>query len=143
MTGADLDIDIDDIDLSPAVLPTYTVTYNGNTNTGGAVPTDATSYHTGDTATVLGNTGSLVKTGYTFSGWNTAAKGSGTSYNGGDTFAIGSSNVTLYAQWTAINYTVTYNGNTNTGGSVPTDGTSYHITDTVTVLGNTGSLVKT
>ncbi|MEW6079561.1 MAG: InlB B-repeat-containing protein [Thermodesulfobacteriota bacterium] len=122
---------------------TYSVTYNGNSNTGGAVPTDATSYHNGDTATVLGNTGTLVRTGYTFAGWNTAANGSGTSYTGGDTFGIGLSNVTLYAQWTAVNYTVTYNGNTNTGGSVPTDGNTYHITDTVTVLGNTGTLVKT
>jgi uncharacterized repeat protein (TIGR02543 family) len=122
---------------------TYSVTYNGNGNIGGSVPTDATSYHNGDTATALGNTGSLVRTGYTFAGWNTAANGSGTGYTGGDTFAIGLSDVTLYAQWTPIDYTVTYNGNTNTGGSVPTDGNAYHITDTVTVLGNTGALVKT
>ena len=121
---------------------TYTVAYNGNFNTGGSVPVDGTTYHNGDTATVLGNTGSLVRTGYTFAGWNTAANGSGTSYTGGDTFSIGLSNVTLYAQWTAIDYTVTYEGNTSTGGSVPTDGNMYNITDTVTVLGNTGSLVK-
>ena len=37
----------------------------------------------GATVTVLGNTGSLVKTGYTFTGWNTAANGSGTSYTAG------------------------------------------------------------
>ena len=122
---------------------TYSVTYNGNGNTGGAVPTDATSYHITDTATVLGNTGTLVRTGYTFAGWNTAAGGGGTSYTGGDTFAIVSSDVMLYAQWTNNDYTVTYNGNTNTGGAVPTDGNAYHITDTVTVLGNTGTLTKT
>ena len=102
MTGADLDIDIDDIDFSPAVLPTYTVTYNGNTNTGGSVPTDGNSYNNGDTVTVLGNTGNLVKTGYAFTGWNTVSGGSGTSYNGGDTFSMGSSNVILYAQWIGI-----------------------------------------
>ncbi|MBU7005971.1 InlB B-repeat-containing protein [Phosphitispora fastidiosa] len=135
-------IQYDGIQLKLHEVPTYTVTYDGNSNTGGAVPTDATSYHNGDTATVMGNTGSLVRTGYTFAGWNTAANGSGTSYTGGDTFAIGTSNVTLYAQWTVVDYTVTYNGNTNTGGSVPTDGNTYNITDTVTVLGNTGSLVK-
>ena len=143
ITGADLDIDLDDIDFSPPVLPTYTVTYSGNNNTGGAAPTDGNAYNSSATVTVLGNTGSLIKTGYTFNGWNTAANGSGTSYNGGDTFAMGSSNVTLYAQWTAVNYTVTYVGNTSTGGAVPTDGNTYHITNTVTVLGNTGSLVKT
>ena len=59
---------------------TYTVTYNGNGNTGGSVPTDGSNpYSAGANVTVLGNTGSLVKTGYTFSGWNTAANGSGES----------------------------------------------------------------
>jgi uncharacterized repeat protein (TIGR02543 family) len=143
MTSADLDIDIDDLSLSAPVLPTYSVTYNGNSNTGGAAPADGTSYYNGDPVTVLANTGSLVRTGYTFAGWNTIANGSGTSYTGGDTFAIGTSDVTLYAQWTAVDYSVTYNGNTNTGGAVPTDGNTYNITDTVTVLGNTGTLVKT
>ena len=81
MTGADLDIDIDDVDFSDAVPPTYSVTYNGNTNTGGSVPTDGNSYINGDTVTVLGNTGSLTRVGYTFAGWNTAADGSGASYS--------------------------------------------------------------
>ena len=107
------------------------------------MPTDGNTYNITDTVTVLGNTGSLVKTGYTFAGWNTAANGSGTSYSGGETFAMGSSDVTLYAQWTENTYTVTYTGNTNTGGSVPTDATTYHNGDTATVLGNTGSLTKT
>ena len=121
----------------------YTVTYNGNTNTGGSVPTDGNTYNITATVTVLGNTGTLVETGYTFAGWNTNAIGSGTSYSGGDTFAMDSGNIILYAQWTANDYTVTYNGNGNTGGTVPTDSTTYHTTDLVTVLGNTGTLVKT
>ncbi len=77
---------------------TYSVTYDGNTNTGGTAPTDATVYNSGDTATVLGNTGSLVKTGFAFNGWNTASDGSGTAYVAGNTFAI-AANTTLYAQW--------------------------------------------
>ena len=77
---------------------TYSVTYDGNTNTGGTAPTDATVYNSGDTATVLGNTGSLVKTGFAFNGWNTASDGSGTAYVAGNTFAI-AGNTTLYAQW--------------------------------------------
>ena len=77
-----------------------TVTYNGNGNTGGAVPTDSSSpYSSGDTVTVLGNTGSLVKTGKTFSGWNTKADGSGTTYTAAQTFSI-SASITLYAKWT-------------------------------------------
>jgi uncharacterized repeat protein (TIGR02543 family) len=80
---------------------TRTITYNGNTNTGGSAPVDGSSpYLSGSTVTVLGNTGSLVKTGYTFDHWNTAADDSGTSYDPDDTFSI-SGNVTLYAIWTA------------------------------------------
>jgi uncharacterized repeat protein (TIGR02543 family) len=79
----------------------YTITYNGNSNTGGAVPIDPTSYKTTDTATVLGNTGSLVRAGYTFAGWNTAANGSGSGYNAGDTFTMVNSSIMLYAQWCA------------------------------------------
>jgi uncharacterized repeat protein (TIGR02543 family) len=82
----------------------FTITYNGNTNTGGNGPTDGSSPYTpGSTVTILGNTGSSVfaKTGFTFSGWNTAANGSGTSYSSGNTFAI-RANTILYAQWVAI-----------------------------------------
>jgi uncharacterized repeat protein (TIGR02543 family) len=130
--------------LTPVVPTTYTVTYNGNTNTSGTAPTDGSSpYTAGSTVTVLGNSGSLVKTGYTFANWNTAADGSGTSYSPTNTFAI-NANTTLYAQWTPVvptTYTVTYNGNTNTSGTVPTDGSSpYTAGSTVTVLGNSGSL---
>jgi hypothetical protein len=124
--------------------PTYTVTYDGNGAAGGSVPTDTTNYLQGATVTVLGNTGNLVKTGNSFLGWNTAADGSGTSYTQGQTFAMGSANVMLYANWTtAPTYTVTYNDNGATGGSIPTDTTNYLQGTTVTVLGNTGNLVKT
>ncbi|MFD2408997.1 InlB B-repeat-containing protein [Paenibacillus rhizoplanae] len=125
-------------------LPAYTVTYSGNGSTGGTVPTDSNPYTKNATVTVLGNTGSLVKTGNTFAGWNTAANGSGTNYAEGATFSMGAANVTLYAQWTANpTYTVTYNGNGSTGGTVPTDSNSYAQNAAVTVIGNTGSLVKT
>lgn len=81
---------------------TYTITYNGNTNTGGNGPTDGSSpYTVGTTVTILGNTGTLARTGFTFSGWNTAADGSGTQYSPGNTFVI-SANTILYARWVAI-----------------------------------------
>jgi uncharacterized repeat protein (TIGR02543 family) len=123
---------------------TYTVTYDGNSNTTGTVPSDPGKYETGSTVTVKDNTGNLVKTGFTFAGWNTAADGSGTAYAAGSIYTIGTANVTLFARWTQnTTYTVTYNGNTNTTGSVPTDPGKYETGTTVTVKGNTGNLVKT
>jgi len=77
----------------------YTVTYNGNGNTGGNIPSDPGGYLQGQQVTVSGNTGSLVKTGYIFNGWNTQADGNGTSYTQGNTFSMGTGNVVLYAQW--------------------------------------------
>jgi len=78
----------------------FTVTYDGNGSTAGTVPVDPSSpYQSGATVTVL-NKGALVKTGYTFTGWNTEANGSGLDQAAGSTFIMGTSDVTLYAQWT-------------------------------------------
>jgi len=88
--------------------PTYTVTYDGNGNTGGSVPVDSNSFQEGQTVTVLGNTGNLTKTSYTFGGWNTAADGSGTDYAGGTTFSMGAADITLYAKWGGPGYKETY-----------------------------------
>lgn len=55
----------------------------------------------GSTVTILGNTGTLVLTGFTFSGWNTAENGSGTQYSPGNTFVI-NANTILYARWVAV-----------------------------------------
>jgi uncharacterized repeat protein (TIGR02543 family) len=91
----------DDLYIDSA-LATYTVTYNGNGNTGGSAPVDGSSpYNSGATVTVLGQ-GTLARTGFTFSGWNTAANGSGVPYAANATFSMGSGNVTLFAQWTAL-----------------------------------------
>ncbi len=84
---------------SPIPSVTYTVTYNGNTRTSGSVPVDGSSpYISGSSVTILGNSGTLAKTDFIFSGWNTAANGSGTSYSEGDTFTI-NANTILYAKW--------------------------------------------
>jgi len=101
------------------------VTYEGNGSTGGTVPVDPTLYKLGDPVTVLSNTGSLVKAGKYFVGWNTDPGGGGTDYNGGKVFTI-SNGVVLYAKWvSSIYYTVTYNGNGADGGSVPVDSSHY------------------
>ena len=90
----------------------YTVSYNANTGSGDA-PVDGVTYNdqTNFIVTVLGQ-GELTKTGHNFSGWNTAADGSGTTYAAGAKFVI-SANTTLYAQWTPIDYAITANTNAN------------------------------
>ena len=82
--------------------PTYSVFYNANSNTATeTVPIDSNNYVSGETVTVLGNTGNLVNIGYNFVGWNTQSDGSGLTYTPGQTFTMGSANVTLYAMWSA------------------------------------------
>lgn len=93
---------------------TYTVTYDGNGNTGGTVPVDDHSYEDGDSVTVINNTGDLVRTGYYFTTWNTQADGEGTDYSGGDTFDIDADEVTLYAKW-GITYEI---GDTGPAGGL-------------------------
>ncbi|MBU3689164.1 MAG: hypothetical protein B7C54_06085 [Acidimicrobiales bacterium mtb01] len=84
---------------------TYTVSYGANSGSG-AVPVDQNSYDSGDPVTVLDNSGSLVNSGYTFSGWCTTqpAVGSacgGTPRQAGQTFAI-IADTTLFAVWLPI-----------------------------------------
>ena len=121
----------------------YPVIYNGNGSTGGTSPATV-NYKSGQGVSITGNTGSLTNGSLTFYGWNTAANGTGTAYpvtsNG---FTMPAATVTLYAQWvnTSVNYTLTYDGNGSTSGSVPASPTSYPSGASVSVLSQT-SLVK-
>lgn len=76
----------------------YTITYVGNGETGGAPP--ASESHSSGSANIASQE-TLTKSGYAFSGWNTRANGSGTSYSAGSTFSAGT-NLTLYAQWSVV-----------------------------------------
>ena len=80
-----------------------TVSFNGN---GAANPSSRTVYKN----SAIGTLPILSRPGYRFKGWYTAA--SGGSQVSESTIVTG--NVTYYAQWTPINYTVTFSGN---GGS--------------------------
>ena len=113
------------------VLP-LTVNYSDNGATSGSVPADNNGYHQGSTVTVLGNMGNLLKSGYFFAGWNTAANGSGTAYAAGATFTMGSTNVVLYAMWNAlaaptISGAVGGTGQATVTWSTVTGATSYNI----------------
>jgi len=66
----------------------------------------------------------FTRTGYSFSGWNTAANGSGTSYADGASYPF-TADATLYAQWTATCYALTlgYTGHGTTPSASPTHST--------------------
>ena len=127
----------------------YFVCYNGNGNAGGTAPIESNRYAGGyqpaAVVTVTGSGSLIAPNGKYFGGWNTNADGSGTTYQGGNTFSMPSQNVTLYAMWTFFpgHSTVTYDNNGATGGSIPIDSNLYGKDYTVTVLNNTGGLVRT
>lgn len=119
------------------LIPTYSVTYDVNGATSGSAP--ATQTGIVSAVTIAGNTGSLARTGYAFSGWNVQANGLGTSYSANTNISI-SANLTLYARWIAV-YSITYDANGATAGTVPAAQTG--ITGSATISGNTGSLALT
>lgn len=99
------------ITLTAKWLAQYTVSYNGNGSTSGSAPATAT-VDSGGSTTAAANP--FTKTGSTFTGWNTAANGSGTSYAPGATISNITSNIILYAQWKG-DPTITFNMNKPTG----------------------------
>jgi|GEM_PF-3023556 len=116
---------------------TFTITYNnmdGATNSSD----NPASYKSTDAAVALY---SPSRSGWHFHGWYTAADFSGSAVS---SLATGSSSAdyVLYARWAKF-YTVAYNGNGNTGGSVPSDTGEYEEGETVTVKSNSGSLART
>jgi uncharacterized repeat protein (TIGR02543 family) len=130
----------------PTPSGTYTVTYLGNTNTGGTAPVDGNSpYNSGTSVTILGNSGSPVLTksgGFGFAGWNTAPDGSGINYVGGNTFNI-TQNTILYANWIFPQVRLRYNAGTGGSGTAPSSsGTYYNPFSTQPIVGNTGSFTR-
>ena len=79
-----------------STTPQYTVTYDANGATSGAVPAAPTDYPGGVQVPILGQN-TLVRSGYAFLGWNSSPTGAGSLYAPGYTFT--SKTATLYAQW--------------------------------------------
>ena len=90
----------------------YTVTFDANGGSGTMVDQSMT-YNT--SAALRANT--YTQTGYTFTGWNTTADGSGTAYANGKTVRnlATEGTVTLYAQWKANTITVRFYPGGGTG----------------------------
>ena len=99
-------------------IPTYRVIYHNTNATFGEPPADNVSYFPTSTFTVK-DLGTLERTGYYLSGWNTSADGNGTSYEVGQQVSSLSADVKLYPKW-VVN-TVAYDNQSATtshlGGS--------------------------
>ncbi|CAN2158799.1 Listeria/Bacterioides repeat [Candidatus Nanopelagicaceae bacterium] len=121
------------------------ISFNGNSNTGGSVPANGTYITDGTAYVIPGNSGSLVRTGYTFVGWNTLANGTGADYPAGVGATYSApADLALFAKWQANTYLISYNGNGATGGTAP--GNDTYVTGAVnpyTVSTNSGTLTKT
>ncbi len=109
---------------------TYTINYNINYN-GGTNP--------GSTSNTWPNKVSIAgapsRTNYTFVRWNTTTANNGTTYTtSGEIDHPGSGSVSVYAIWTGVTYSFSYNGNTNTGGS--TSATSATYPDDIDIAAN-------
>ena len=92
------------------------IRYNPNPpagKTAGGQGTPNWDGHTGDTPAIGGNGWTID--GYTFAGWTTNADGSGTKYAPGASWTANGT-LTLYAQWTPGQASLTYDGNGATGG---------------------------
>jgi len=77
----------------------HPVTYDDNGATSGTAPADQTKIYN-LALTLATNSGGLARTGYTCSGWNTAANGSGIHYDEGAAYTTNAALI-LYAEWTA------------------------------------------
>lgn len=95
----------------------YTVTFDKNASDAFG-DMDDEAVPTIDDWTVSGC--GFTRTGYTFTGWNTQADGSGIAYKAGDVvgaLAYKGETVTLYAQWQPISYTIAFEANIPTNAS--------------------------
>ncbi len=93
------------------------ISYNANGGNGAPANSVATTDSTTTVSAAI-----PTRTGYTFTGWNTVANGSGTSYASGATFTMPTTHLTLFAQWTPTTYQVTYNANGGSGAPTSSSG---------------------
>ncbi|MBR6252332.1 MAG: BspA family leucine-rich repeat surface protein [Clostridia bacterium] len=117
--------------------PHYTIKFNGNGSTGGSTADQGMTYGVAKNLTANG----FTRTGYTYSKWNTQANGSGTNYNNQQSVnnltSTAGGTFNLYAQWNPITYTISFNGNGNTGGSTSGMSMTYDVAKNLTANGFT------
>ena len=87
------DTPIDPSDPEIPIVTEYTVSYDANGGTGSM---SEVKVKENETITIAEN--AFTRSMFKFTGWNTKADGTGTSYNSGASLVV-TENVTLYAQW--------------------------------------------
>lgn len=97
---------------------TCTITYDAN---GGSCSTSTKAMYCGD---AIGTLPTATRTHYSFDGWYTAASGG----NKVSTTTTFTTNTTLYAHWTRLKCTITYNAN---GGSCGTSSVTINQGDAI------------
>lgn len=107
---------------------TYYVQFNGNGNTGGSTAKETFTYGTAKALTANG----FTKTGYTFKGWATSqARATAGTVDHTDKKSVSNltstagGTVNLYAVWQANTYTVKFNGNSATSGTMADQSFTY------------------
>lgn len=105
----------------------FQVQYDANGGTGTLID-DSGSYLPTSNVNVLAN--SFTRAGFEFTGWNTRADGSGTTYLAGDTFAI-ASDMTLYAIYKELPPPTTTTTEATTTTTEPTTTTEVTTTEVI------------
>ncbi|WP_323616243.1 InlB B-repeat-containing protein [Erysipelothrix rhusiopathiae] len=124
------------------VVVDYAVSYDANGAVSGDVPS-GTRVEENVAYTVLDTLPNLVNPGFTFDGWNTAQDGSGKAVQPNDSFTVTGDTV-FYAQWKkdivpAVKYSVSYDANGATQGTVPS-GSTVEENTVYEILGNINNL---
>ena len=96
---------------------TYSLVFNSNGGTGSM---NSLPFTYGEAQMLTEN--AFVNPGHTFAGWNTVADGSGVAYadkvSVSNLTTTNNGTVTLYAQWTANDYTIVFDGNGSDEGTM-------------------------
>jgi uncharacterized repeat protein (TIGR02543 family) len=120
-------------------LPVYQVTYDRN-GSQGAPERSTDSFTLSSSPITLPLLGTMAKTGFTFGGWSSAQDDASTRISGSYT---PSQSVTLYALWTAGQYSYSYNVNGATTGSPSAASGTFTTGGTAITLATQNTLART
>lgn len=83
--------------IAPETTGTYSITYNANTGSGNVA--SQTYLATGAVVRLSNGDGLVAPEGKHFIGWDTSSSAENPTYEGGESYTVGSADVTLYAIW--------------------------------------------